>query len=405
MISTTLAHYEIGDRLGEGGSGVVYRGRDLRLGRPVAIKVLADALRDDELAWGRLLREARLASQLNHPHIAAIYDLGEEEGHAYIVMEYVEGLPLADLIPDGGMPLEQLERYGAQIADALAFAHEQGTLHGDLKGSNIIVTPEGNIKLLDFGLGRRIPRCGTVEVTSSCRPLAEAGATAGTLPYLAPEVLRGNPTSLQSDVWALGVLLYHMATGELPFRGVTPFDLSVEIMVGTPPKLGHLPEPLQSTLRRSLEKNPHDRTLQMRELMSALEGISGNAGPGVAPLPAHEAAAPAPGETPSLTLAVSRRRKWWAAGAATAFGVLLFGAIYARHALDVGHAAAPVSESRVLKPVGAENPDVKVWVNTSSGTYHCPGTRWYGKTQAGEYMTQKQARNQGYHPAASHACL
>ena len=101
MIGTTLAHYEIEDRLGEGGSGVVYRGRDLRLDRPVAIKVLADALRDDELAWGRLLREARLASQLNHPHIAAIYDLGEEEGRAYIVMEYVEGLPLADLIPDG----------------------------------------------------------------------------------------------------------------------------------------------------------------------------------------------------------------------------------------------------------------------------------------------------------------
>jgi serine/threonine-protein kinase len=204
MIGTTLAHYEIEGRLGEGGSGVVYRGRDLRLERPVAIKVLADALRDDELAWGRLLREARLASQLNHPHIAAIYDLGEEEGRAYIVMEYVEGLPLADLIPEAGMPLEQVERYAAQIAGALAFAHEQGTLHGDLKGSNIIITPEGNIKLLDFGLGRRIPRCGTLEVTSSCLPLAEAGATAGTLPYLAPEVLRGNPTSLQSDVWALG---------------------------------------------------------------------------------------------------------------------------------------------------------------------------------------------------------
>ena len=108
MIGKTLAHYEIEGRLGEGGSGVVYRGRDLRLERQVAIKVLADALRDDELAWARLLREARLASQLNHPHIAAIYDLGEEEGRAYIVMEYVEGLPLADLIPEGGMPPEQV---------------------------------------------------------------------------------------------------------------------------------------------------------------------------------------------------------------------------------------------------------------------------------------------------------
>ncbi len=115
------------------------------------------------------------------------------------------------------MPAEQVERYAAQIAAALAFAHEHGTIHGDLKGSNIVVTPEGNVKLLDFGLGRRIPRNGMAEVTSSCLPLAEVGATAGTLPYLAPEVLRGNPTSLQSDVWALGVLLYQMATGELPF--------------------------------------------------------------------------------------------------------------------------------------------------------------------------------------------
>ena len=403
MIGTTLAHYEIEDRLGEGGSGVVYRGRDLRLDRPVAIKVLADALRDDELAWGRLLREARLASQLNHPHIAAIYDLGEEEGRAYIVMEYVEGLPLADLIPDGGMPLEQVERYAAQIADALAFAHEQGTLHGDLKGSNIIVTPEGNIKLLDFGLGRRIPRCGTVEVTSSCLPLAETGATAGTLPYLAPEVLRGNPTSLQSDVWALGVLLYQMATGELPFRGVTPFDLSVEIMVGAPPKLGQLPEPLQSTLRHCLEKDPQNRGPEMRELLSALKGISDHAGSAAAHLPAHEAAATA---TPAVAPADShRRRKWWAAGAAMVLCVLLLGDIYIRHVWIVGHAASPVSESHVLKPPAAENPDVKVWVNTDSGTYHCPGTRWYGKTQAGEYMTQKQARKQGYHPAAKHACL
>jgi len=183
----------------------------------VAIKVLADALRDDELAWARLLREARLASQLNHPHIATIYDLGEEDGRAFIVMEYVEGLPLNDLIPEGGMPLEQVKRYAEQICDALAFAHERGTVHGDLKGSNIIVTPEGNVKLLDFGLGRRVPRNGTLEVSSRNLPLAEVGATAGTLPYLAPEVLRGNPTSVQSDVWSLGVLLYQMTTVICPF--------------------------------------------------------------------------------------------------------------------------------------------------------------------------------------------
>jgi serine/threonine protein kinase len=403
MIGKTVAHYEIENCLGEGGSGVVYRGRDLRLERPVAIKVLADVLRDDELAWARLLREARLASQLNHPHIAAIYDLGEEDGRAYIVMEYVEGLPLADLIPEGGMPLEQVERYAAQIAGALAFAHQQGVIHGDLKGSNIIVTPEGNIKLLDFGLGRRIPRSGMAEVTSSCLPLAEGGATAGTLPYLAPEVLRGSPTSLQSDVWALGVLLYQMATGELPFRGATPFELSVEIMVGTPPKLAQLPEPLQSTLRRCLEKDATARIPQVRELASALEGNARKAEPDSSP---REAAGPTTSVERLAALPGSHhRRKWWAAGAATALCVLLLGGIYARHVWVVGHAPRPIPESNVLKTFSAGNPGVQVWVNTDSGTYHCPGTRWYGKTQEGEYMTQKQAQDKGYHPAASRACM
>jgi serine/threonine protein kinase len=407
MIGQTLAHYGFEGLLGEGGSGVVYRGRDLRLERPVAIKVLADALRDDELAWARLLREARLASQLNHPHIAAIYDLGEEDGRAYIVMEYIEGLPLADLIPEGGMPLEQVKRYAEQIAGALAFAHEHGTLHGDLKGSNIIVTPEGNIKLLDFGLGRRIPRNGTLEVSSSNLPLAQTGATAGTLPYLAPEVLRGNPTSVQSDVWSLGVLLYQMATGELPFRGATPFELSVEIMMGTPSNLWQLPEPLQSTLCRSLEKDPGARFPQVRELFAALQKDPTEAGNDTEGLPALETAVPSTAAETLIPLPTSpHRHKWWAAGGAMALCcVLLLGGNYARHAM-VSHPAVLIpAASKVPKPVATENPDARVWVNTDTGTYHCPGTRWYGKTHNGEYMKQKQAREKGYHPAANHACL
>jgi serine/threonine protein kinase len=408
MIGQTLAHYGFEGLLGEGGSGVVYRGRDLRLERPVAIKVLADALRDDELAWARLLREARLASQLNHPHIATIYDLGEEDGRAFIVMEYVEGLPLADLIPDGGMPLEQVKQYAEQISDALAFAHEHGTLHGDLKGSNIIVTPDGNVKLLDFGLGRRIPRNGTLEVSSSKLPLAEVGATAGTLPYLAPEVLRGNPTSVQSDVWSLGVLLYQMATGELPFRGATPFELSVEIMMGTPASLWQLPEPLQSTLRRSLEKNPDARFAQVRELSAQLQQQSPTEdGTQAERLPALETAVPSAAIEASIPVPTStHRHKWWAVGAAVALCVLLLGGIYARHVRGLPRPASPIpAASRVPKPVATENPDATVWVNTDSGTYHCPGTRWYGKTHEGEYMKQKQAKEKGYHPAAYQACL
>ena len=402
MISKTLAHYEIEDRIGEGGSGVVYRGRDLRLERPVAIKVLADVLRDDELAWARLLREARLASQLNHPHIAAIYDLGEEDDCAYIVMEYVEGLPLADLIPEGGMPFEQVKRYAAQISDALDFAHQQGVIHGDLKGSNIVVTSEGNIKLLDFGLGRRIPRNGMAEVTNSHLPLAEGGTTAGTLPYLAPEVLRGDPTSLPSDVWALGVLLYQMATGELPFRGATPFELSVEIMTGTPRDMEKLPEPLQSTLRACMAMNPRERPARPRDVASALAGLALGSSPAPRMNDAPESANAA--DQPTMLPAAGRWRKWWVAGAAMVLIGLLAG-FYARHVWVLWHAAQQVSQSDVLKNSATGNPSVKVWVNTDSGTYHCPGARWYGKTRNGEYLTQKEAQEKGFRPAASRACL
>jgi serine/threonine protein kinase len=410
MIGTTLAHYEVENCLGEGGSGVVYRARDLRLERQVAIKVLADALRDDELAWGRLLREARLASQLNHPHIAAIYDLGEEDGRAYIAMEYVEGLPLADLIPDGGMSTDPLRRYVEQICGALAYAHQQGVIHGDLKGSNILVTPEGNIKLLDFGLGRRVPRDGMSDLTKAALPLSQDGATAGTLPYLAPEVLRGNPTSRQSDTWALGVLIYQMATGELPFGGATPFELSVEIMVSAPPKLAQLPEPLQSTVRDCLEKDPESRKLQASEISSALAGDwSGVEASAAQPT----TAAPAASGTLPNAIPAPRRRKVWMLGAATVFCGLLLGDIYTHHPWALRQAvpaAAPVfsaSPSPTVKAVAKikVTREVKVWANTSSGTYHCPGTRWYGKTQAGEYLTQTEARAKGFHPAGGHACL
>jgi serine/threonine-protein kinase len=403
MLGKTMGHYEIGDRLGEGGSGVVYRGRDLRLERPVALKILADQLRDDELAWARLLREARLASNLNHPHIAAIYDLGEEADHAYIVMELIEGLPLSELIPEGGMGLEQVRRYGAQIADALGYAHQHGVIHGDLKGSNVLVTSDGAIKLLDFGLGRRIPRSGMEEVTRSRLSLAEAGATAGTLPYLAPEVLRGGITSPQSDTWALGVLLYQMATGELPFQGATPFELSMEIMVGAPPKLGQIGEPLQSILRRCLVKDPAERCREAREVVTALESDRESPAP---PPPPSVAASSTASPGPVANTAPGNRRRWWiAAGGAVALLALVLALILARHGLASHTARATTRESKTPSGFGVGNPVIKVWVNTRTGAYHCPGTTWYGKTQEGEYMTQQDAQAKGYHPAAQRACL
>ena len=403
MVIKTLAHYEIEGVLGQGGSGVVYRGRDLRLERDVAIKVLADALRDDEMAWARLLREARLASQLNHPNIATVYDLGEEEGSAFIAMEYVEGLALADVIPEGGIRGEQFGRYAAQIGSALDFAHSHGVIHGDLKGTNILVTPEGSIKLLDFGLGRRIPRSGLAEVTSSCIPLAEAGATAGTLPYLAPEVLRGGPTSPQSDVWALGVLLYQMATGELPFRGGTPFEVSVEIMVGSPARLEQVPERLQSTLRTCLEKDPSARSTEVARLTNGLVGLPSDI-QFAAPF------APAAGPTNIPTLAAAplprwARRKWWVVTAGMAVLVLVGAALYAQYLGALRQVLPPSPQVQVRQESGVPNPAARVWVNTDSGAYHCQGTRWYGRTHAGEFMTQQQAQDKGFHPAGNRACM
>jgi hypothetical protein len=197
------------------------------------------------------------------------------------------------------------------------------------------------------------------------------------------------------------VLLYQMATGELPFRGATAFELSVEIMVGTPSNLAQLPEPLQSVLRRCLEKDPEARLAQMGELVSMLDanGLTASlppALPGTLPV-----AGPA---SPPDAPAVPNLRKWWATGLATVLSLLLLGVIYGRRLEAPEQAARPASEAPVPKALAVANPTVKVWVNTDSGTYHCPGTKWYGKTQTGEYMTQKQAQDKGYHAAAHRVC-
>jgi hypothetical protein len=242
------------------------------------------------------------------------------------------------------------------------------------------------------------------EVTSSRLPLAEAGATAGTLPYLAPEVLRGNTTSLQSDLWALGVLLYQMVTGEFPFRGGTPFELSVEIMVGTPQKLVQVPEPLQSTLRHCLEKDPAARCAQAREVVEALARDAPQA-KSLAPPPAY-AAAPAKAIAQAGKIARSRsRRKWFAAAVAAVLVMLVLAIILGRQGLILHRPVRKAPESSINKAYGTGNPGVKVWVNTRSGTYHCAGTTWYGNTQEGEYMTQQEAQGKGYRPAANRACL
>lgn len=272
MIGQTIAHYCIAQKLGAGGMGVVYRARDERLQRDVALKLLpADAIADDA-ARLRLLNEARSASALNHPHICTIYEVGEAGGQVYIAMEHVEGSSLSALIPADGFPVETILRYGVQIADALAHAHEHGIVHRDLKSSNLMVRPEGRVKILDFGLAARLQEQQATDATRSKLSFAEQGVVVGTLHYMAPEILRGEPASVRSDIWALGVVLYEMAAGELPFKGQTGFEVSAAILrQDAEPLPAQVPEGLQAIILRCLAKDPAQRYQIAGEVRAALE--------------------------------------------------------------------------------------------------------------------------------------
>ena len=228
MTGRTLAHYRIMEKLGAGGMGVVYRAHDTRLGRDVALKVVGAQDRVGDRARERLLREARTASVLNHPNICTVYEAGEADGETYIAMELVEGQTLSALIGSDELAPETAIRYGVQIADALSHAHERGVVHRDLKCANVIITPDGRPKVLDFGLARR--GAGDQGSGAGDETLTQEGAVAGTLAYMAPEVLRGEAADARSDLWALGVMLYQAVAGTLPFRGTTSFEITSAIL-------------------------------------------------------------------------------------------------------------------------------------------------------------------------------
>jgi eukaryotic-like serine/threonine-protein kinase len=277
---THLGPYEILALLGSGGMGEVYRARDPKLGREVAIKVLpAESLHDDT-ARARLLREARLAATLNHPNICTVHEVGEADGHVYLAMELIEGRPLSDMIAERptGLPIENVARYGAQIASALAHAHERHVIHRDLKSSNVVVTPDGRVKVLDFGLARRAGESPEESGATLSMALTEAGALIGTPHYLAPEVLRGEVANQRSDLWALGVLLHEMASGTLPFKGTTSFELASAIMNDIPRQLpDRVPAGLRAVVGRCLAKEPGERYQRASEVRSALETLHSGA--------------------------------------------------------------------------------------------------------------------------------
>ncbi len=285
MIGQTIAHYRVTAKIGAGGMGEVYRATDTKLGRDVALKVLpADRLFSED-ARARLVNEARTASSLNHPNICTIHEVGETGEQLYIAMEFVEGKPLNAVVPRGGLAADLVLRYGRDVAAALEHAHERHVIHRDLKASNVAITPRGGVKVLDFGLAKRLAGQELDEATRSRLTLTEAGGIVGTLQYMSPEVLRGDTADERSDIWALGVLLYDMAAGELPFKGKSSFETSSAILREPMPALAaSVPAGLRGVIERCLAKEPGQRYQRACEVRAALEAI--HSGASHAPAPA-----------------------------------------------------------------------------------------------------------------------
>ena len=291
MRGQRLGHFRILDKIGAGGMGEVYRARDEQLDRDVALKILPATSFCDPTARTRLLREARTASKLNHPHVCTIHEVGEADpstgsgqGVLYIAMELVEGQPLSVRLAEGPLRPDEVLRYGLQLTDAVAHAHEHGVVHRDLKSANVVVTPDGRLKVLDFGLARQVSHDELVEATSMTQApasLTAPGMLVGTLAYMAPEQLRGQPANTRSDVWALGVMLQEMATGQRPFQGNTPFELSSAILSqAATPLPASVPAELQGVIERCLRKEPGQRYRRASEVHAALEAVqSGTALP------------------------------------------------------------------------------------------------------------------------------
>ena len=323
MIGQSISHYSITEKLGEGGMGVVYRARDLTLHRDVALKFLALGILDDLEARERVLQEARTISALNHPNICTIYEVGEAEGRPYLVMEYIEGHPLTHEVISGGLSTEVLVRYGLQLAESLAHAHERGIVHRDLKAGNVIVTPSGRLKVLDFGLSRRADQKASEDTTQFDQSWDEQHSLIGTLAYMAPELLRGQEANARSDIWALGVMLYEMAAGRRPFRGGTSFELSAAILREAPSPISPaLPPVLQSVIDKCLNKDPSQRYNSGGEVHAALE--TANTASKSERIPVAALAV----EETVLRSAQSQRRLWYGAGAFTIVVLVLAGLLW-----------------------------------------------------------------------------
>ncbi|HYV40588.1 MAG TPA: protein kinase, partial [Thermoanaerobaculia bacterium] len=281
-----LGPYEVLSPLGAGGMGEVYKAKDTRLERTVAIKVLPSHLSSSEEVRQRFEREAKTISSLSHPHICALYDVGNQDGVEYLVMEFLEGETLADRLGRGPLPSELVLRYGIEMADALDKAHRQGIVHRDLKPGNVMLTKTG-VKLLDFGLAKALPSPGgrgaggeglTSLPTMASAPLTQEGTILGTFQYMAPEQLEGKEADARTDIFAFGAVLYEMATGRKAFSGTSQASLISAIMKEEPAPIAALqpmtPPALDRVVHSCLAKDPEERWQSAHDIKSELAWIA-----------------------------------------------------------------------------------------------------------------------------------
>ena len=342
MIGQTISHYRIVEKLGFGGMGVVYKAKDTRLDRFVALKFLSEDVAKDGQAVERFRREAKAASALNHPNICTIYDIGEENDKAFIVMELLEGVPLNRLIAGKPLDLDRILTVGSEVADALATAHARGIVHRDIKPANIFVARDGRAKVLDFGLAKRLTLTEDTAMSelSTSGPMTEPGTPLGTYGYMSPEQALGKELDHRTDLFSYGAMLYEMATGKMPFPGKTPAEVYDAILHRAPiPPLGlnrEVPDRLQETIQKCLEKDPKLRYQSASEIVSDLRRMrrdSESGTSGSARMREKSAAGPRP------------RFSNWARAIAIALAVVIGIGFWIRHRL---HSAATVQTSAAM---------------------------------------------------------
>ncbi|HLK20862.1 MAG TPA: serine/threonine-protein kinase, partial [Bryobacteraceae bacterium] len=319
-----LGNYEILDKLGEGGMGEVWRARDSRLNRTVAIKILPPDVAGDASRSARFEQEAHALAALNHPNVVSIYDIGTEHGRAFIVSELVDGESLRAIVARGPLPARKATEIAGQIADGMAAAHALGIVHRDLKPENVMLTRSGQVKILDFGLAKQAPTA-TGENTATMA-LSQPGTVLGTAGYMSPEQVRAETVDARSDIFSFGAILYELLSGRRAFQASSSVETMAAVLNAEPPdfdgELSKLPPPLATIVRRCLEKRPEQRFQSAADLAFALRSIAGLS---------------TTGAQPAIAVAKPKKKTWVLPFAAAVGGILLFAAGYFLRSRTAAH--------------------------------------------------------------------